>query len=109
MEQEEQEIQKEVELIEVELRRIERDIAILEAKKRELKDRKEKLQNKRISIRQAQLTCSVLWEQENYEWSTKVRKILKEKFKLKDFRAQQLRTINAILSGHNVMLLGKNF
>lgn len=42
---------------------------------------------------------------ESFEWSPEVQRILKETFKLSSFRDQQIKTINAILSKHDVLLL----
>uniref|UniRef100_A0A182K6V6 ATP-dependent DNA helicase n=1 Tax=Anopheles christyi TaxID=43041 RepID=A0A182K6V6_9DIPT len=45
------------------------------------------------------------WEQENYPWSPKARELLTQVFSIKDFRPKQLATINAIMSGNDVLLL----
>lgn len=42
---------------------------------------------------------------ESFPWSTEIRILLKETFKLSEFRPQQLQAINAILSNNDVLLL----
>lgn len=45
------------------------------------------------------------WAQNKYDWNDKIHNLLREKFKLKSFRHQQLAAINAVLSGKDVTLL----
>lgn len=43
------------------------------------------------------------WEQEGHPWSAQLRQILKERFKHSEFRPLQLRCLNALLSGEDVI------
>lgn len=43
---------------------------------------------------------------ETFGWSRKVRETLNTVFKLKDFRPQQLQTINCVLSKKDVLMIG---
>uniref|UniRef100_A0A182PC96 ATP-dependent DNA helicase n=1 Tax=Anopheles epiroticus TaxID=199890 RepID=A0A182PC96_9DIPT len=45
------------------------------------------------------------WERENFTWSAKARELLAKVFSIKDYRPKQLATINALMSGHDVLLL----
>ncbi|XP_055628095.1 ATP-dependent DNA helicase Q1-like [Toxorhynchites rutilus septentrionalis] len=45
------------------------------------------------------------WDTDDFSWSPKVDRVLKEVFHMKSFRAQQLGAINAVLSKHDVLLL----
>jgi bloom syndrome protein len=45
------------------------------------------------------------WEQEVYPWSSKMKQLLNDTFHIHSFRPLQLSTINAILSGEDVLLI----
>jgi superfamily II DNA/RNA helicase len=90
--------------IDKELREIDEKISILSCRSRRLKQEKEHLKNVQIQKKTEQLS-SRDWGSEDFPWSDSVRQVLKETFKLPSFRAQQLETINAILSKHDVLLL----
>ena len=48
---------------------------------------------------------SVDWENGCFEWSEKLGSVLKSRFKLDSFRPLQLSTINATLSGEDIILI----
>lgn len=48
--------------------------------------------------------CTILFA-ENFEWSDRLRTTLKKVFKLKDFRPQQLQTINCIMAKKDVIMI----
>ncbi|XP_049539469.1 ATP-dependent DNA helicase Q1-like [Anopheles darlingi] len=79
-------------------------IARLKEQKQQLLKCKETIQNLLIRRQSDQLQQHD-WDKESFDWSGKVRKTLSEVFHLQDFRPQQLRTINALLAGHDVLLL----
>lgn len=76
----------------------------LKQQKQQLLKCQETIQNLRIRRQSDQLKQHD-WDKETFDWSHSVRKILAEVFHLKEFRPQQLRTINALLTGHDVLLL----
>ncbi|XP_063708364.1 ATP-dependent DNA helicase Q1-like [Culicoides brevitarsis] len=96
--------ERELQKVDRELLEVEKQLSKLTIKRRKLLELKESLKNKQLQ-KKAQELSSQDWEGEEYPWSAKVREILKKTFKLRDFRPQQLRTINAILSKQDVLLL----
>uniref|UniRef100_A0A336MJW4 ATP-dependent DNA helicase n=1 Tax=Culicoides sonorensis TaxID=179676 RepID=A0A336MJW4_CULSO len=96
--------ERKLQKIDKELLEVEKELSRLQIRRRELLELKESLKNKQIHKKALELS-SLNWEGEDYPWSKKVREVLKNVFKLKDFRPQQLRTINAILSNQDVLLL----
>uniref|UniRef100_A0A182J4G9 ATP-dependent DNA helicase n=1 Tax=Anopheles atroparvus TaxID=41427 RepID=A0A182J4G9_ANOAO len=83
---------------------IEQKIARLKSQKNQLLQWKETIQNVR-QIRRTNQRPEQNWEDENFKWSAKARETLNEVFSLSNFRPQQLKTINALLSGNDVLLL----
>ncbi|XP_019931039.3 ATP-dependent DNA helicase Q1 [Aedes albopictus] len=87
-----------------ELDEISTELSRLNARRKKLLDLKEKL---RIQKQQEQssIIAKKDWESEEFSWSKETRRVLKEVFHMRDFRAQQLATINALLAKQNVLLL----
>uniref|UniRef100_A0A182QCV6 ATP-dependent DNA helicase n=1 Tax=Anopheles farauti TaxID=69004 RepID=A0A182QCV6_9DIPT len=55
--------------------------------------------------RKSQRTDTTDWTVENFTWSVKARHLLQTVFRLENYRPQQLRTINALMAGNDVLLL----
>ncbi|XP_062564413.1 ATP-dependent DNA helicase Q1-like [Armigeres subalbatus] len=87
-----------------ELDEIDFELNRLNARRKKLLDLKE-----RFRIQKQQEQSNIIakndWEAENFDWSAEVRRVLKDVFGMEQFRAQQLATINALLSKQNVLLL----
>ncbi|KFB37733.1 ATP-dependent DNA helicase Q1 [Anopheles sinensis] len=83
---------------------IEQKIARLKAQKAQLLKWKDTIQSVRTQRRTNQQTERG-WDDESHAWSAKARETLKEVFGLSSFRPQQLQTINALMSGNDVLLL----
>nr|CAD7460401.1 unnamed protein product [Timema tahoe] len=95
-----------------ELASIEYELQEVEAKLQSLLDRKQFLQQRRDRLKD-----SILLKKSNdlanhncilfpdFEWSNKVDSILKTVFKLDGFRPYQLQSMNAVLSGQDVILI----
>ncbi|XP_058117290.1 ATP-dependent DNA helicase Q1-like [Anopheles ziemanni] len=83
---------------------IEQKIARLKAQKAQLLKWKDTIQTVRTQRRTNQQTERG-WDDESYAWSANARETLKEVFGLSVFRPQQLQTINALMSGNDVLLL----
>lgn len=98
------ELEKQLEKVDRELHKNDMELSKLQMRRKELLALKESLKNKQINKKSAELS-SRNWDKEDYSWSKKVREILKTRFKLQDFRPQQLKTINATLSKEDVLLL----
>lgn len=86
-----------------ELKSIEEQISTLRRRRNEL--------NEEIDSIQQQLTSSKhdftdsKFVEANFEWSTEAQSLLEKVFQLKTFRSHQLATINATLSGYDVLLV----
>nr|CAD7569094.1 unnamed protein product [Timema californicum] len=94
-----------------ELASIEYELQEVEAKLQSLLDRKQFLQQRRdrlkdsILLKKSNDLANHNWSEKNFEWSNKVDNILKTVFKLDGFRPYQLPSMNAVLSGQDVILI----
>nr|CAD7395286.1 unnamed protein product [Timema poppensis] len=94
-----------------ELASIEYELQEVEAKLQSLSDRKQFLQQRRdrlkdsILLKKSNDLANHNWSEKNFEWSNKVDNILKTVFKLDGFRPYQLPSMNAVLSGQDVILI----
>ncbi|XP_058065516.1 ATP-dependent DNA helicase Q1-like [Anopheles bellator] len=100
----EEELASEANHIAQKLESVEQKLSRLESQRAKLLELKETIEHVRVR-KESQKISLQDWEKEDFGWSASVRKVLKEVFHLNDFRAQQLQTINALLSGHDVLLL----
>ena len=76
----------------------------LQSKKTVLQFQLESLVQSREQAHREELQ-SVDWESGQFEWSSEVQSLLKSIFKLSSLRFLQSSTINATLSGHDVILV----
>uniref|UniRef100_A0A182MSP1 ATP-dependent DNA helicase n=1 Tax=Anopheles culicifacies TaxID=139723 RepID=A0A182MSP1_9DIPT len=86
------------------LKVIEDKIGRLKSQKAHLLELQEQIQSLRKQRRLVQNTGSD-WERENFPWSREARKLLTTVFSAKEFRPKQLATINALMSGNDVLFL----
>lgn len=112
-----------IEYIDRQLADIQEQINKLNHKKRKLEEQKNQIKEKKSLKKSLELsnqdwdqgkttssshphpTLSPLHLPETYSWSKSIRIVLRETFKMKDFRPQQLRTINALLNKNDVILV----
>ncbi|XP_053679189.1 ATP-dependent DNA helicase Q1-like [Anopheles nili] len=86
-------------------------LEVIESKLSRLKSQKAQLIQLRESIQSIlhQRKTNKLekrdWDSETFSWSTKARNIMLLVFSLKHYRQMQLRTINALMDGNDVLLL----
>jgi ATP-dependent DNA helicase Q1 len=83
---------------------IEFEISKLVALKKKLIKEREQLKDKKFLSKQKELQDND-WSNENYPWSKKVRDKLSSEFNIKEFRSQQLETINITMSKNDVILV----
>lgn len=93
------------------LKDIETQIIEIDDKIRHLRRQKEKLLEIRNDLtdnrnleKSFQLSTTN-WNGTQFEWTSKVNLLLEHKFKIKEFRGEQLKAINAFLSNEDVILL----
>uniref|UniRef100_A0A182WEJ0 ATP-dependent DNA helicase n=1 Tax=Anopheles minimus TaxID=112268 RepID=A0A182WEJ0_9DIPT len=86
------------------LKVIEDKIVRLKSRKAHLLELQEQVQNLRKQRRSVQNAGSN-WERENFPWSPEARKLLSTVFSANEFRPKQLPTINALMSGKDVLFL----
>ncbi|GIY16926.1 ATP-dependent DNA helicase Q1 [Caerostris extrusa] len=94
----------ELERIAIEINSIDRSIERLSKKRQQLNARKASI-NSQIIEKASEELANQDWGRCDHPWSDKVKQILKLKFKMDKFRPHQLSTINAIMSGHDCILL----
>ncbi|GIY31009.1 ATP-dependent DNA helicase Q1 [Caerostris darwini] len=94
----------ELERIAIEINSIDRSIERLSKKRQQLNARKASI-NSQIIEKASEELANQDWGRCDHPWSDKVKEILKSKFKMDKFRPHQLSTINAIMSGHDCILL----
>ncbi|EFN84347.1 ATP-dependent DNA helicase Q1 [Harpegnathos saltator] len=94
----------EIAAIDYELQQIETELQKLEDRKKILTQRKEKLRDDALLKKSFSLSKKN-WNNEDFEWSTKLKKALKTTFKIEKLRDLQLPTMNAIMSNEDVILI----
>lgn len=115
-----------IEKIDVELEAIQDEISQLLERKKILLEKKNTLKAHKYLQRSFELSSNLDWDKgnefnlislitatyssspsfpESFPWSKQIRLTLKDIFRMKDFRPQQLRTINALLSKNDVILV----
>ncbi|XP_043475693.1 ATP-dependent DNA helicase Q1-like [Leptopilina heterotoma] len=94
----------EIRAIDFELDQIDAEIQKLEDRKQVLTSRKEKLKDDAL-VKKSLSLSEKNWNTEKFEWSWGVRKCLNITFKINEFRPLQLQTINATMSGEDVILV----
>lgn len=94
----------EIAAIDYELQQIETELQKLQDRKKILTQRKEKLRDDALLKKSFSLSKKN-WNTENFEWSAKLRKTLKDVFKIDKLRELQLPTMNAIMSKEDVILI----
>lgn len=97
--------------IDKQIAKVLQDIEEVDTFLRQLNQRRENLVCKYDSlkeekvIRKTQHLATLNWESKSFPWHDDVRKALADTFNMTDFREQQLKTINAVLSKQDVLLL----
>uniref|UniRef100_A0A182R700 ATP-dependent DNA helicase n=1 Tax=Anopheles funestus TaxID=62324 RepID=A0A182R700_ANOFN len=86
------------------LKVIEDKLCRLKSQKAHLLELQEQIKDLRKQRRTIQHTGND-WERENFPWSTKARNLLSTVFSAKEFRPKQLATVNALMSGNDVLFL----
>lgn len=99
----EEQIKSEISEIDIILKSLYEEKASISIKIRSLEEKKENCRN-RLLLHRTQSNQRD-WASEKFVFSDSVQSILETKFKLKQFRSQQLAAINATLSNKNVLLL----
>ncbi|KAJ8938071.1 hypothetical protein NQ318_014552 [Aromia moschata] len=89
------------------LNKIEMKLIELEEEKRKkfYQQKKEDLKTQYNLAKIKNRSDATEWIEKKFEWSETLLKLLREKFKFRDFRAKQLAAINATLSKKDVLLL----
>ncbi|XP_058832299.1 ATP-dependent DNA helicase Q1-like [Topomyia yanbarensis] len=90
--------------IKQELEEVNTELSRLNQRRRKLEHLEEKLRIQKLQLKSNELAQKD-WNSQQFPWSSQVRAVLKDVFNIKDFRAQQLGTINAVLSKKDVLLL----
>lgn len=94
----------EIAAINYELQQIESELQILQDRKVILQQRKEKLKDDAL-LRKSLTVQKKDWDAQTFAWSKRLNKALVEVFKIKHLREYQLPTMNALLSGEDVILI----
>ncbi|XP_011173229.2 ATP-dependent DNA helicase Q1 [Solenopsis invicta] len=94
----------EIAAIDYELQQIENELQKLQDRKKLLTQRKDKLRDDAL-LRKSFSLSKRNWSTEDFAWSAKLRKTLKEVFKIEELRELQLPTMNAIMSKEDVILI----
>jgi len=90
--------------IDHELSQIQNKMNALNDRKEYLLGRKQALKDK-LMLKKSAAISSRDWEGTNFPWSKDVKKVLQEKYKIKEFRPFQLSAINAVLSKEDTILI----
>ncbi|EFN67737.1 ATP-dependent DNA helicase Q1 [Camponotus floridanus] len=94
----------EIAAIDYELQQIESELQKLQDRKKILTQRKEKLRDDALLKKSFSLSKKN-WNNEEFDWSAKLKKALKDVFKIDKLRELQLPTMNAIMSKEDVILI----
>lgn len=94
----------EIAAIDYELQQVESELQKLADRKKMLTQRKEKLRDDALLKKSLSLSKRD-WKKEDFEWSGRLKKSLKETFKIEKLRDLQLPTMNAIMSKEDVILI----
>ncbi|XP_058461346.1 ATP-dependent DNA helicase Q1-like [Malaya genurostris] len=90
--------------IKQELEEVNIELSRLTNRRMKLEQLQEKLCNQKIKLKSNELAQKD-WGRQQFPWSSQVQTVLGDVFHIKEFRAQQLGTINAVLSKQDVLLL----
>ncbi|XP_014487224.1 PREDICTED: ATP-dependent DNA helicase Q1-like [Dinoponera quadriceps] len=94
----------EIAAIDYELQQIESEMQKLADRKKMLTQRKEKLRDDAL-LKKSFCLSKKNWNNEDFEWSAKLRRTLRDTFKIEKLRDLQLPTMNAIMSKEDVILI----
>lgn len=94
----------EIAAIDYELRQIENELCKLQDRKKLLTQRKEKLRDDALLKKSLSLSKKN-WSNNDFTWSAKLTKTLKDIFKIEELRELQLQTMNAIMTKEDVILI----
>ncbi|XP_032789019.1 ATP-dependent DNA helicase Q1 [Daphnia magna] len=97
-------VERELKKIDSELNDIEGEIQKLNEKKRKLLKRKETLKQQANEEATKKL-ASQDWETSDFPWTTKLYQTIQDSFHIEKFRPMQLSAMNAVLKGHDVILI----
>ncbi|KAG8221890.1 hypothetical protein J437_LFUL006708, partial [Ladona fulva] len=100
----EDEEEAELKSIEAELKSVESQISALNDRKEFLLKRKEKLKDLAL-LKKSEKLANRNWDSTDFPWYKRAKEVLKNIFKLDEFRPYQLPTINATMSGEDVILI----
>lgn len=99
-----EELQNELISVNDELQKVDAELEKWRTRQRKLQEKRNSLKNT-INTIKSETLASVDWAGTEYEWSEDVKNVLKEKFRLKTFRAKQLSAINSTLSGQHAIVV----
>ena len=92
--------------IDSEILQINEEISRLKSRKNDLLKTKQKLIERNFTEEAEALAQSQNWESsDQFPWSSKLKMLLHDTFRLSKFRPLQLSAINATLSGNDVMMI----
>lgn len=97
-------LEDELKNVDKELSKVDAEIAKWKNKQRQLHEKKTSLKNS-INKLKSDTLASVDWAGTTYEWSDKVDQLLKDVFKISNFRPKQLSAINSTLAGQHAIVV----
>uniref|UniRef100_A0A1Y1NHE5 DNA 3'-5' helicase n=1 Tax=Photinus pyralis TaxID=7054 RepID=A0A1Y1NHE5_PHOPY len=95
----------EIKKYDLEIQSIESEIAKLRQKLNKLKTKKNELEKQHNLVKSFDKTAEDLYKGTDFPWSANLTALLREKFKLEEFRPTQLVALNATLSKKDLLLL----
>lgn len=100
-------LQMEIENMDNELHSISSQLNMLIAKQENLTERKKKLTSRLNNLKQTDTPTEeeTDWSGDHFEWSENIKKVLKNKFQIGDFRQLQKETINVTMSKRDCILI----